>query len=197
MLAQTLAPTATTLIRMDHTHALLMFRRFHVDTPPQIKRGLVDTVCMALEVHAQLEEEIFYPALRAVVSDSEVLGKSVPEHDEMRRLIALLRGMEPTDASFDATFMALMRDVLHHVADEETVLLPEAEKALADQLRPLGARMLKRRAELVVPRAGELASNLARATPVSKWLALTGGLLAGVFLVSRLGQAATRGSAAR
>lgn len=185
-LTDKLAPTATTLIRMDHTHALMTFRRYHVDTPPRLKRGLADTICMALEVHAQLEEEIFYPALRAANPGSGVLDKSVPEHNEMRALIALLRELDAGDPAFDEAFMALMRDVLHHVADEETVLLPEAESLLADQLRPLGARMLKRRAQLVAPRSPELALNLARATPASKWLALSGIALAAVLAVNRL-----------
>ena len=185
MRATQLAPTVTTLIRMDHSHALLTFRRYHVDTPPALKRGLVDTVCLALEVHAQLEEEIFYPAMAAADPGSEVLAASVPEHDEMRRLIGELRALEPTNPAFDTTFMELMRDVLHHVADEETVLLPKAEALMKDQLRPLGAQMLKRRAELVAPRAGELAGNLVRATPASKWLALLGGILVGAYAVGR------------
>jgi len=185
MFTDRLAPTATTLIRMDHTHTLLTFRRYHDDTPMHLKRGLVDTVCLALEVHAQLEEEIFYPALRAVSPPDEVLTKSVPEHDEMRRLIGALRSLAPDDPARDPLFLELMRDVLHHVADEETVLLPQAERLLADQLRPLGARMLRRRAQLVAPRAGELVSNLARATPPSKWLWMGAAAITGALLLSR------------
>ena len=73
----------------------------------------------ALEIHAQLEEEIFYPALRAI-ADTEFVEKSVPEHDQMRRLITQLRNLEPADASYDETFFELMNIVMHHVADEET-----------------------------------------------------------------------------
>lgn len=185
MFTDHLAPTATTLIRMDHTHTLLTFRRYHDDTPMHLKRGLVDTVCLALEVHAQLEEEIFYPALREVMPSDPAMDKSVPEHAEMRRLIGELRALGPDDTRRDELFLTLMRDVLHHVADEETVLLPAAERLLADQLRPLGGRMLKRRAELVLPRTGELVANLARATPPSKWLWLAGATaLAGVAIAS-------------
>lgn len=131
-----------------------------------VKEGLVKTACAALEVHAHLEEEIFYPAVRTVTQD-EALKKSVPEHDEMRRLIAKLRAMSSTDASYDDTFMELMRDVLHHVADEETIVLPEAERLLADRLDELGVKMTKRRLQLVVPRTGEIAINLVRAMPVA------------------------------
>src|SRR5438045_1581674 len=118
----TISPGATRMIRLDHSHVLVTFHRYKIDTNPRVKQGLLDTICTALEIHAQLEEEIFYPAIREV-TDNEAIRKSVPEHDEMRRLIAKLRGMEPTDPAYDDTVMELMRDVLHHVADEETILL--------------------------------------------------------------------------
>lgn len=157
-----LAPHATNMIRLDHTHVVTAFHQYRTTDSPRVKRGLVDQVCLALEVHAQLEEEIFYPALRAVAGDEEAMQKSVPEHDEMKRLIGRLRGMAPDDAAFDDTFMELLRDVLHHVADEETILLPLAERRLHDRLGELGLAMTKRRMELLVPRTGELASAMAR-----------------------------------
>ncbi|RDI29274.1 hemerythrin HHE cation binding domain-containing protein [Pseudacidovorax intermedius] len=157
-----LAPHATNMIRLDHTHLVTAFHQYRTTDSPRVKRGLVDQVCLALEVHAQLEEEIFYPALRAVAGDEEALQKSVPEHDEMKRLIGRLRGMAADDAAFDDTFMELLRDVLHHVADEETILLPLAERRLHDRLGELGLAMTKRRMELLVPRTGELASAMAR-----------------------------------
>lgn len=157
-----LAPHATNMIRLDHTHVVTAFHQYRSTDNPRVKRGLVDQVCLALEVHAQLEEEIFYPALRAVAGDEEAVQKSVPEHDEMKRLIGRLRGMAPDDPAFDDTFMELLRDVLHHVADEETILLPLAERRLHDRLGELGLAMTKRRMELLVPRTGELASAMAR-----------------------------------
>lgn len=172
-----ISPDATTMIRMDHTHVVAAFHQYPTASSPRVKRALVNTVCLALEVHAQLEEEIFYPALRAV-TDNEALKKAVPEHTEMKRLIGQLRGMEPTDAAYDGTFMKLMRDVLHHVADEETQLLPEAERLLGDQLGELGAQMTKRRLALMAPRAGAVATNMARAMPATS-IAMVAGLVAG------------------
>lgn len=180
-----ISPSATKQIRMDHTSVLATFHKYQSDSPPNIKHGLVDTACMALEIHAQLEEEIFYPALRAISTDNEVLAKAVPEHDEMRRLIAQLRSMEPTDPDYDRTFMELMRDVVHHVADEETVLLPAAEKLLADQLDELGARMTQRRLEIGGPRTGEFAVNAVRSMPATTMLMTAGGLIAGGYLLKR------------
>jgi hypothetical protein len=162
---QRLLPRATSMIRLDHTHALTTFHRYHADLPPSRKAGLVGVLCTALEIHATLEEEIFYPAMNAIV-DNEVMRKSVPEHTEMRRLIGELRGMTPADTRYDDTVMALMRDVIHHVADEETVLLPEAERLLSrERLQELGRQMTRRRMQLAGPQAGQFARDMARGMP--------------------------------
>ena len=87
-LLRRLSPKATHMIRMDHSHVLTAFHQYDEDASPAQRKALANTVCLALEVHAQLEEEIFYPALLALEPDGAVLAKSVPEHDEMRRLIA-------------------------------------------------------------------------------------------------------------
>ena len=118
-ITKALAPNAINMIRMDHASVMTTFHQYKAASKPHIKLGLVNTTCLALEVHAQLEEEIFYPAVREATG-SEVVRKAVSEHAEMKRLIAVLRGMEPEDARYDDTYMELMRDVLHHVADEET-----------------------------------------------------------------------------
>jgi hemerythrin superfamily protein len=157
-----LLPSVTNVIRLDHTHVLSTFHQYKDAAPRRVKKGLVLTICTALEVHAQLEEEVFYPALRAV-TDDEILLESPAEHDEMRRLIALLRRMEPEARDYTSTLMALMREVIHHVADEETVLLPMAEDLLHDQLGSLGAKMTRRRIQLVAPRTGDIALNMGRA----------------------------------
>lgn len=93
--------------------------------------------------------------------------------------------MKPTDAQYDATLMELMRDVLHHVADEEPVLLPEAERLLADQLDDLGAQMSKRRVQLVAPRSGEIIANMARAMSGGTMLMLAGAAIGGALVATR------------
>ena len=182
-LAQTLAPSATDLIRTDHTKVLGAFHRYKMTTGTARKQALVNTVCLALEVHAQMEEEIFYPAIRA--QHPALVDKSVPEHDEMRALIATLRGMKPGGEEYDRTFMELMRKVMHHVADEETSLLPDAERLLGPQLADLGARMMKRRMQLMLPHAGEAMRNSAVAMPAMPLLVAAGALVAGAWLFSR------------
>jgi hemerythrin superfamily protein len=175
-----LSPGATTIIRRDHIQVLSIFHSYRIDSPPDKKRTLVDRISLALEVHAKLEEEIFYPAMRKY--DAGVVEKSVPEHNEMRRLIARLREIEPDDQAFDGTVMELMRDVMRHVADEETILLPDAERVMGERLDELGAEMTRRRFELAGPRPGEIAVTTVRSFPGAT-LALTSA----VVLVALLG----------
>lgn len=118
-------------------------------------------------------------------ADTREIDKSYPEHAEMKRFIAELRTLEPGTAEFDGTLMQLMRDVLHHAADEETILLPDAERLLgSERLGELGAQMTKRRLELSASRAGELAMNTVRSMPASTVIMAAGALLAGTYLVS-------------
>lgn len=184
-ITEKLVPTITNMIRMDHTHVLATFHQYEMDSSPKTKQALVESACLALDIHAQLEEEIFYPAMRSVTTGNDVLDKSVPEHDEMRQLIAKLRGMQPIDANYDQTFMALMKVVMHHVADEETILLPEAELKLKDQLGELGAQMTKRRLQLTAPHTGEIFWNTIRGMPTKSILLAAGALVASTYVYRR------------
>jgi hypothetical protein len=179
-----LSPSVTNLIRLDHTHVLAAFHQYEIGSSERLKRGLADNVCLAIELHTQLEEEVFYPALREV-ADTEALRKSTPEHDEMRSLIARLRAMTVGDPVYDETFFELMRHVMHHVADEETLLLPAAERLIPEQLGELGARFNKRRLELATPRTPELARSLARSLSTGTLLAAGGTVLKGAQLLAR------------
>ncbi len=172
-LLNAVSPSATGMIRMDHARVMAKFHRYALDASPRAKQALAEAICLALEVHAQVEEEIFYPALRA--AGSAEVEKAFPEHAEVRALIAALRAMDPASEQYDATFMELMRAVMHHVADEETVLLPHAEALLAERLRELGAQMSKRRLQLG-----------SRRLPPKAMLIGAGALLAGALALRRL-----------
>lgn len=161
-----LSPPITTLIRLDHTHVLAAFRRFHSYLSPARKQSVVENACLALEIHAQLEQEIFYPALLAHGANTTELDESVSEHDEMRAEIAKLRALSPHDTEYDQAFLGLIRTALHHVANEETVLIPFAETALRDQLGELGWKMTARRIELLKPHASHALRTTAATFPV-------------------------------
>jgi hemerythrin superfamily protein len=157
-----LSPTITDMIRFDHSHVMVTFHQYTSDKKARVKKALAETICSAVDIHATLEEEIFYPVMRQLEGTGKVMDKSEPEHDEMRRLIAELRRTDGDDPHHGELMQELMRDVMHHVADEETVLLPQAERQLThERLCELGARMTRRRLELVKPQAAKIAKNTA------------------------------------
>ncbi len=185
-IASKLSPPITSMIRLDHTHAVSVFHQYTQYKTPRTRQALAETLCLALEIHAQLEEEIFYPAMQRVEHDEPVLEKSVPEHDEMRRLIGKLRASSPHEEGYDETVAELMRDVLHHVADEETTLLPQAERLLGkERLCELGAQMTRRRLELVGPKSLDIAKNTARGFSESP-VVMAGLLITAGYLVKRM-----------
>lgn len=157
-----LSPSITDMIRFDHSHVMVTFHQYTTTSRTSVKKALADTICDALEIHATLEEEIFYPVMRRLDAGEPVLQKSEPEHDEMRRMIAELRATKASDSRHDTILHELMRDVIHHVADEETVILPSAERLLGkERLEELGADMTRRRLQLLKPKAGQIAKNTA------------------------------------
>ena len=178
-----LAPSATDMIRADHTRVMAHFHRYKIDAAPQAKQALVSVICTALEIHAEIEEEIFYPAARS--AGLALVDDLTREHGEMRMMIGTLRSLDAGSSQFDQTFMELMRTVIHHVADEETAVLPGAEALLAGRLGELGGKMTRRRLQLMAPHVGELARNSARAMPKSSLLVGAGALLAGAWLFRR------------
>lgn len=188
LITSKMSPSATRMVRMDHADVLAQFHKIDPDTSDTVYAATVRSICAALEIHAQLEEEIFYPTLRQAAVTSPALDKSQPAHDEMRSLIAQLRETDGgTRVVQNDALNALMNAVLHHVADEETQLLPAAERHLgAHRLSALGATMTSRRLELAKPRAGELARDLALAAPAKTALITVGAVLAGTVLVRSL-----------
>lgn len=167
--------SATDIIRDDHARVLRSFRGYRADFSPITKRALVDDICLELKAHAEIEEEIFYPAIALL--DPSLMDRSIPEHDEMRTLILLLTGTDPSSADYDLRFMQLMRNVMHHVADEETMLLPAAESLLGDQLKELGVRMKRRQSELIPHSTQSLSKDGARGLSGILTLLAAGGFM--------------------
>ena len=174
-----LSPTITDMIRFDHSHVMVTFHQYTKDKSPSVKKALADTICTALEIHATLEEEVFYPVMRQLDKGEPFVHKAEPEHNDMRRLIAELRRTSASDPRHDKILLELMRDVIHHVADEETTLLPQAETLMSKaRLSELGSQMTKRRVELIAPKAGKLAKSHAVGFSGSTTAMVVGGVSA-------------------
>jgi hemerythrin superfamily protein len=109
---------------------------------------------MALQVHTQIEEEIFYPAAREAIEKPELIDEAVVEHAAAKKLISEIEDMQPEDELYDARVKVLQEQVLHHVEEEEGELFPQVESSELD-LEALGKKMTERKVVLVKQVAGE------------------------------------------
>ena len=112
------------------------------------KGELAKKICMALTVHTQIEEEIFYPQARKATKDDGLLDEAVVEHAGAKKLIAEIEEMEPGEDLFDAKVKVLGEMIKHHVQEEEQELFPEVEGSGMD-VEAIGAQMAERKAELM------------------------------------------------
>jgi hemerythrin superfamily protein len=108
---------------------------------------LAENAMAELEVHAALEEEIFYPAVKREVDDGSMIQEALEEHQTVKQLISELRGMEEADDEFESQFSQLVENVQHHVEEEENEMLPKVEESELD-LNSLGEQMSQRKQEL-------------------------------------------------
>jgi hemerythrin-like domain-containing protein len=144
------APDALALLREDHAKVSKMFEQYDKlgDRAAAKKEQLARTICAELKVHTQVEEEIFYPAVEAVLpKEKDLLDEAEVEHDGAKKLIAELDAMKPGDDLFDAKVTVLGEYVKHHVKEEQNEMFPKVRKAKLD-LRELGMRLAFRKAEL-------------------------------------------------
>ena len=149
------ARDAVDFLMDDHKRVDKLFRDFEdVDrNDPDAVQELVEIACMELQIHSILEEEIFYPAVRARVDDddrehTDLLNEAEVEHETVDDVIAKLQELEPDDAMYAAYFNVLAEYVKHHVKEEETTLFPYVRELGLD-LAQLGEEMRTRREELL------------------------------------------------
>jgi len=115
------------------------------------KKALVAQICTELSVHAQIEEEIFYPAVKKALKDTELVPEATVEHATLKALIAQVEGIEPDGEMFEAKITVLSEYVKHHVKEEEEEMFPKAKATDLDMVE-LGAQMATRKLELLAKR---------------------------------------------
>jgi iron-sulfur cluster repair protein YtfE (RIC family) len=150
---QLIAKDACDLLDADHIavkHLFVEYARLAVagGDASEEKLALAQKICSELTVHAQIEEEIFYPALRKVIAAPALLDEAEAEHHEAKELIARIEALSAADAEMDELVSQLARAVEHHVKEERTQLFPKALAAPGLDLDALGARLKQRQQEL-------------------------------------------------
>jgi len=138
---------AIALLKSDHEKVKDLFKQFESAESQEDKDGIIEQAIAELKIHAQIEEEIFYPALRGEVED-DLMNEADEEHHIARVLIAELEAGEgDEDERRNAKFNVLAESVRHHIKEEEGEMMPSAKKTNTD-FQALGMRMVERKNEL-------------------------------------------------
>jgi hemerythrin superfamily protein len=138
---------AIALLESDHREVEGYFEQYEGARSKQDKKGLAERICAALRVHAQIEEELFYPAARKATKDNDLLDEATVEHAGAKVLIAEIEAMQPGMPLYDAKITVLGEQIQHHVKEEEGELFPKVRETRLD-LKALGKQMAERKAEL-------------------------------------------------
>ncbi len=146
---------ACDLLDADHKAVKKMFKDYEELTgsrarsAAQKKLDLAHQICQELTVHAQVEEEIFYPAVRAAIKESELLDEAEVEHQTCKDLIAQLQSATEADDMFDAKVKVLGEYIDHHVKEERGEMFPKARAARRLDLVALRDEIAARKEELM------------------------------------------------
>jgi len=142
---------AIALLMADHDEVEALFKKFQkTKDGDSAKTDIVQKICKALTVHAEIEEEIFYPAARDALSEKgeDLLDEAEVEHASIKSLVEQLQDADPEDEMYDAKVKVLCEYVNHHVKEEEGEMFPKVKKAKLD-LEELGAELSERKMELM------------------------------------------------
>lgn len=155
---------AIELLKKDHQKVAGLFKQYENagQEASAKKEELFARIKQELDVHARIEEEIFYPAARqvAVEEAKELVAEAAEEHKQIKTLLAELDGMDADDEQFDAKMKVLKEDVEHHVEEEENELFPKVKKALgSDRLEDLGRQLEYRRQSLATAASVETSDD--------------------------------------
>ena len=152
---------AITMLKADHQTVKQLFRKFEAagDRAHKTKQQLGDQILHELDVHAALEEEIFYPAVQARARKplADTLAEGIQEHHVVHVLIGELRQLRAESDEYNPKMTVLIENVEHHIEEEEGELLPQAQKLLGNDLERLGDAMATRKLQLQQATAGAAA----------------------------------------
>jgi hemerythrin superfamily protein len=143
----TQAQDAIAMLMADHKKVKKLFSDFDKlkeEGGDENKSAIVNQICNELKIHTELEERIFYPAVRKAIDDSDLMDEALVENAGAKELIAQLEDASPDDDLYDAKVTVLSEQIDHHVKEEEGQMFPKAKKANLDT-EALGATMLKRK----------------------------------------------------
>jgi hemerythrin-like domain-containing protein len=137
---------ALALLKDDHREVESLFSRFEKARGEAEKGRLGEKICNELDVHARIEEQLFYPAVREAISDDELMNEAEVEHASAKDLIGQIQASSPSDERYDALVKVLAEYVRPHVKEEEREMFPKARRSGVD-LVELGEKLRERKRE--------------------------------------------------
>src|SRR3954453_1070153 len=140
--------SALDVVEEDHREVDGFFDEYETLEDVGEKERIALKICLALTVHTQIEEEIFYPAAREAIEKVELIDEAIVEHASAKQLIAEIEEMDASDELYDAKVKVLGEQVRHHVEEEEDELFPEIESSELN-LETLGKKMAERKTALL------------------------------------------------
>jgi hemerythrin-like domain-containing protein len=135
------------LLRADHARVNALFEEFGKARDDSRKLKLAQTICVELKIHASIEEELFYPAARAVLKQADLVDEAEVEHASAKDLIVQIESGSPSDEKWDARVTVLGEYIRHHVKEEQNEMFPKIKKTKLD-LKELGEQLRRRKDEL-------------------------------------------------
>ena len=141
-------PAAVALLKQDHREVERMFDEYEQLDSAEDKRALCGKLVVALKVHAQIEEEIFYPQAREASGDNDLINEAVVEHATVKNLISEIEEMEVGEELYDAKIRVLGEMVKQHIKEEEEELFPELQSTKMD-LDAVGKELAERKQDLM------------------------------------------------
>jgi len=135
---------ATDLLKKQHKSVKALFKKVEDTEDGRRRRQLMEEIANELKMHTQIEEEIFYPAVREIGSSKaeEMVDESYEEHHVVDLVLAELPNVDPEDERFAAKMTVLSELVEHHADEEEDEMFPMCEKKLGkERLQQLGEQM--------------------------------------------------------
>lgn len=139
------AKTPMRILKMDHRKVKDLFEAYsklgagdHAE-----KERMFREINEELTIHAEVEERLFYPAVRGVDTDEarDLVSEAVEEHHIVKSMLEEMSEMEIGSAHFEARMKVLRENVLHHAEEEEKEMFPQARRLPADVLETLVIEM--------------------------------------------------------
>src|SRR5512136_2569086 len=93
---------AIALLKADHQKVTELFEQFDKARTSAKKEDLAEQICKELTVHARIEEQIFYPAAKKALKDTEMVPEALVEHDGVKKLIEEIQSGEQSGEMFEA-----------------------------------------------------------------------------------------------